>query len=64
MGEQQEEKGYADGEDGFTQDGTVDLKGRMVLRSATGRWKACTFLVGMTLFLRLILLMTDLFYLC
>jgi len=30
----------------YTQDGTVDLQGRPVLRSKTGRWKACSFLVG------------------
>jgi hypothetical protein len=27
-------------------DGSVDLKGKSVLRSKTGRWKACSFLVG------------------
>ncbi|WRX11718.1 hypothetical protein QQP08_004205 [Theobroma cacao] len=31
---------------GYTQDGTVDLRGRPVLASKTGRWKACAFLVG------------------
>lgn len=31
---------------GFTQDGTVDLHGRPVLASKTGKWKACAFLVG------------------
>jgi solute carrier family 15 (peptide/histidine transporter), member 3/4 len=30
----------------YTQDGTVDLKGKPVLRSKTGGWKACSFLVG------------------
>jgi len=30
----------------YTQDGTIDLNGKPVLRSKTGRWKACTFLVG------------------
>lgn len=39
-----EEKGL---EDDHTQDGTVDLKGRPVLRSNTGRWRACSFIVGM-----------------
>lgn len=39
-----EEKGL---EDDHTQDGTVDLKGRPVLRSNTGRWTACSFIVGM-----------------
>jgi hypothetical protein len=41
-----EEKGSASGEQDYTQDGTVDLKGRPVLRSQTGRWKACSFIVG------------------
>lgn len=30
----------------FTRDGTVDLKGRPVLRSKGGRWTACFFIVG------------------
>jgi peptide/histidine transporter 3/4 len=30
----------------YTQDGTIDLKGKSVLRSKTGCWKACSFLVG------------------
>ena len=33
-------------EEDYTQDGTVDLKGRAVLRSQTGRWRACSFIVG------------------
>ncbi|XP_020220190.1 protein NRT1/ PTR FAMILY 5.2-like [Cajanus cajan] len=33
-------------EEDYTQDGTVDLKGRPILRSNTGRWKACSFIVG------------------
>ena len=41
-----EEKGPADEREDYTQDGTVDLKGRPVLRSKTGRWKACYFIVG------------------
>jgi len=41
-----EEKGLANGKEDYTQDGTVDLKGRPVLRSKTGRWKACSFIVG------------------
>uniref|UniRef100_A0A7N2MKQ6 Uncharacterized protein n=1 Tax=Quercus lobata TaxID=97700 RepID=A0A7N2MKQ6_QUELO len=40
-----EEKGPADEREDCTQDGTVDLKGRPVLRSKTGRWKACYFIV-------------------
>ena len=34
----------------YTQDGTFDLKGRPVLRSNTGKWKACYFIVGKNLF--------------
>ncbi|XP_057781629.1 protein NRT1/ PTR FAMILY 5.2-like [Salvia miltiorrhiza] len=34
------------GDGGYTQDGTFDLKGRPVLRSTTGKWKACYFIVG------------------
>lgn len=30
----------------YTQDGTVNLKGKPVLRSKTGGWKACYFVVG------------------
>ncbi|CAK8543628.1 unnamed protein product [Lathyrus sativus] len=37
----------------YTQDGTVDLQCRPVLRSKTGRWKACSFLVGYELFERM-----------
>ncbi|GLJ37728.1 hypothetical protein SUGI_0766510 [Cryptomeria japonica] len=40
-------------EEGFTMDGSVDLKGRPVLRSKTGRWKACSFLVGYEIFERM-----------
>ncbi|CAI9778695.1 unnamed protein product [Fraxinus pennsylvanica] len=44
-----EEKGRLD----YTQDGTVDLKGRPVLRSNTGKWKACYFIVGYEIFERM-----------
>ncbi|XP_028765519.1 protein NRT1/ PTR FAMILY 5.2-like [Neltuma alba] len=37
----------------YTEDGTVDLKGRPVLRSKTGGWKACSFLVGYEVFERM-----------
>ncbi|KAF6137321.1 hypothetical protein GIB67_036358 [Kingdonia uniflora] len=30
---------------GYTRDGTVDLQGRPVLASKTGKWKACAFLL-------------------
>ncbi|KAG6724414.1 hypothetical protein I3842_03G258000 [Carya illinoinensis] len=48
-----EEKGFADGRDDYTQDGTVDLKGRSVLRSKSGGWKACSFIVGYEIFERM-----------
>ncbi|PON83218.1 Proton-dependent oligopeptide transporter [Trema orientale] len=38
---------------GYTQDGTVDLRGRPVLVSKTGKWKACAFLVGYEAFERM-----------
>ncbi|KAI3449811.1 hypothetical protein Pfo_006476 [Paulownia fortunei] len=37
----------------YTQDGTLDLKGRPVLRSSTGKWKACYFIVGYEIFERM-----------
>ncbi|XP_052170324.1 protein NRT1/ PTR FAMILY 5.2-like [Diospyros lotus] len=37
----------------YTKDGTVDLKGRPVLRSQTGRWRACSFIVGYEVFERM-----------
>lgn len=30
----------------YTQDGTVDLRGHPILANKTGKWKACSFLVG------------------
>lgn len=30
----------------FTQEGSVDIKGQPVLRSKTGNWKACPFILG------------------
>ncbi|XP_017984358.1 PREDICTED: protein NRT1/ PTR FAMILY 5.2 [Theobroma cacao] len=48
-----EEKGSVDGRDDYTEDGSVDLKGRPVLRSETGRWKACSFIVGYEVFERM-----------
>ncbi|XP_056172614.1 protein NRT1/ PTR FAMILY 5.2-like [Syzygium oleosum] len=47
-----EEKGSVDKDD-YTQDGTVDLKGRPILRSKTGRWNACSFIVGYEVFERM-----------
>uniref|UniRef100_A0A5B7BW04 Uncharacterized protein n=1 Tax=Davidia involucrata TaxID=16924 RepID=A0A5B7BW04_DAVIN len=49
----EEEKGPADGKEDYTQDGTVDLKGRPILRSKTGRWTACSFIVGYEVFERM-----------
>ncbi|RVX03182.1 Protein NRT1/ PTR family 5.1 [Vitis vinifera] len=38
---------------GYTQDGTVDLQGRPVIASKTGKWRACAFLVGYEAFERM-----------
>ncbi|KAI3868590.1 hypothetical protein MKX03_036658 [Papaver bracteatum] len=40
-------------EEQYTEDGSVDLKGRPVLRSKGGRWKACWFIVGYETFERM-----------
>ncbi|KAK7336896.1 hypothetical protein VNO77_17447 [Canavalia gladiata] len=48
-----EEKGPASGTEDYTQDGTVDLKGRPILRSKRGRWKACSFIVVYEVFERM-----------
>ncbi|MCL7034993.1 hypothetical protein MKW94_003344 [Papaver nudicaule] len=37
----------------YTQDGSVDLQGRPVLSSRTGKWKACAYLVGYEAFERM-----------
>ena len=37
------------GLDDYTKDGTVDRKGNPTLRSNTGGWKACSFIVGISL---------------
>ena len=37
---------YRDQDQDYSEDGTVDLKGRPVLRAETGRWKACYFIIG------------------
>lgn len=39
--------------DDYTKDGTVDLRGQPVLASKTGKWKACSFLVGYEAFERM-----------
>lgn len=41
-----EEKEYELGGPDYAQDGSVDLKGRPVLRSKTGKWRACAFIIG------------------
>ncbi|KAL3506173.1 hypothetical protein ACH5RR_031555 [Cinchona calisaya] len=41
------------GSDGYTKDGTVDLKGNPVLRSKSGGWKACWFVVAYEVFERM-----------
>jgi peptide/histidine transporter 3/4 len=38
---------------GFAMDGSVDLKGRPVLKCKTGRWKACSFIVCYEIFERM-----------
>ncbi|RVX19343.1 Protein NRT1/ PTR family 5.1 [Vitis vinifera] len=48
-----EERGGGDGREEYTEDGTVDLKGRPILRSKTGRWRACSFIVGYEVFERM-----------
>ncbi|XP_019250298.1 PREDICTED: protein NRT1/ PTR FAMILY 5.2-like [Nicotiana attenuata] len=47
------EKGATNGSKDYTQDGTVDLKGKPLLRSKTGRWRACYFIVGYEVFERM-----------
>ncbi|KAK1355830.1 Proton-dependent oligopeptide transporter family [Heracleum sosnowskyi] len=49
----EEENGKKSGEDQYTEDGTVDLKGNPVLRSNTGRWRATSFIVGYEAFERM-----------
>ncbi|KAL8092970.1 hypothetical protein AgCh_035012 [Apium graveolens] len=51
--EKVEENGKKSGEDLYTEDGTVDLKGNPVLRSNTGRWRATSFIVGYEAFERM-----------
>ncbi|KAE8662526.1 Protein NRT1/ PTR FAMILY 5.2 [Hibiscus syriacus] len=50
MSKLEEERGSVEE---YTEDGSVDLKGRPVLRSNTGRWKACSFIVGYEVFERM-----------
>ncbi|KAM7462474.1 hypothetical protein LguiA_030595 [Lonicera macranthoides] len=48
-----EEMGLENRSDGYTQDGTVDLKGNPVLRSKRGGWTACSFVVVYEVFERM-----------
>ncbi|KAL7081259.1 hypothetical protein ACP275_14G028600 [Erythranthe tilingii] len=41
------------GSDGYTKDGTVDLKGNPILRSKRGGWTACSFIVVYEVFERM-----------
>ncbi|KAL8486682.1 hypothetical protein ACS0TY_023394 [Phlomoides rotata] len=41
------------GSEGYTQDGTVDLKGNPILRSKRGGWRACLFIVVYEVFERM-----------
>ncbi|KAG9136399.1 hypothetical protein Leryth_021806 [Lithospermum erythrorhizon] len=41
------------GDNGYTQDGTVDLKGNPILRSKRGGWKACSFVIVYEVFERM-----------
>ncbi|XP_002526567.3 protein NRT1/ PTR FAMILY 5.2 [Ricinus communis] len=50
---EEEEEGPVDGKEDYTEDGTVDIKGKPVLRSKTGRWRACSFIVGYEIFERM-----------
>ncbi|GLJ37735.1 hypothetical protein SUGI_0766700 [Cryptomeria japonica] len=52
-GEDVRESGGMESREGFTMDGSVDLKGRPVVRSKTGGWGACSFLVGYEIFERM-----------
>ncbi|WJX79045.1 hypothetical protein P8452_62202 [Trifolium repens] len=40
-------------QDDYTQDGTVNLQGKPVLRSKTGGWKACSFIIVYEVFERM-----------
>nr|GEZ41959.1 protein NRT1/ PTR FAMILY 5.2-like [Tanacetum cinerariifolium] len=48
-----EENGNGEGGGGYTEDGTVDLRGNPVLRSKRGGWKACSFIVVYEVFERM-----------
>ncbi|PKI38367.1 hypothetical protein CRG98_041242 [Punica granatum] len=46
MNKNNDESSMEEGRDDYTEDGTVDLKGKPIRRSRTGRWRACSFIVG------------------
>ncbi|EXB53513.1 Peptide transporter [Morus notabilis] len=48
-----EEEGTIEGRNDYTQDGTVNLQGGPILRSKTGRWKSCSFIVAYEVFERM-----------
>ncbi|KAL8227381.1 hypothetical protein R6Q57_017213 [Mikania cordata] len=47
------ENGKASEGGGYTEDGTVDLRGNPILRSKRGRWTACSFIVVYEVFERM-----------
>lgn len=52
-GYEQQESSNMESQGLIAMDGSVDLKGRPVLRSKTGRWKACSFVVAYEVFERM-----------
>ncbi|KAF3436110.1 hypothetical protein FNV43_RR23202 [Rhamnella rubrinervis] len=48
-----EKKDPEQGREDYTEDGTVDLNGRPILRSNTGGWRACSFIVVYEVFERM-----------
>ncbi|KAL3812444.1 hypothetical protein ACJIZ3_013712 [Penstemon smallii] len=49
----EEEENGIDNNNGYTKDGTVDLKGNPILRSKRGGWTACSFIVVYEVFERM-----------
>jgi peptide/histidine transporter 3/4 len=45
----------------FTKDGSVDLRGRPAVAARTGRWKACSFLVGNKALIDLLYIWREIF---
>jgi len=44
----------------YAEDGTVDLKGKPVLKAKSGGWKACSFLLGNLLLLLTFIIISQL----